>query len=136
MRRGEAMNLKWDEVGTAVITIVSTAGARTKSGRWRQVPLSQGARRAIQSLKNETPYVLTRIHRVSLSRAFSVCAARAKLPGSLHSLRHTFCSHLAMRGIPLRTIQRLAGHATFITTERYAHLSPSHLERAVSGLHL
>jgi len=33
-----------------------------------------------------------------------------------HTLRHTFCSHLAMKGAPVRTIQELAGHATITTT--------------------
>ena len=31
--------------------------------------------------------------------------------GGLHMLRHTFCSHLAMRGAPAKAIQELAGHA-------------------------
>ena len=43
-------------------------------------------------------------------------------------LRHTFCSHLAMRGAPARAIQELAGHADLSTTQRYMHLSPAALE--------
>ena len=31
--------------------------------------------------------------------------------GHIHQLRHTFCSHLAMRGAPAKAIQELAGHA-------------------------
>ena len=31
-------------------------------------------------------------------------------------LRHTFCSHLAMRGAPARAIQELAGHQDLSTT--------------------
>jgi site-specific recombinase XerD len=55
---------------------------------------------------------------------------RAGLPPSrnLHKLRHTFCSHLAMRGAPARAIQELAGHADLKTTQRYMHLSPAHIE--------
>ena len=41
-----------------------------------------------------------------------------------HMLRHTFASHLAMRGVPLKAIQELLGHASIVTTMRYAHLAP------------
>jgi len=48
----------------------------------------------------------------------------------VHVLRHTFCSHLAMRGTPARAIQELAGHANITTTQRYMHLSPAVIEGA------
>ena len=48
-----------------------------------------------------------------------------------HRLRHTFCSHLAMRGAPARAIQELAGHQDLITTQRYMHLSPAAIEGAI-----
>jgi hypothetical protein len=37
-------------------------------------------------------------------------ARRANVKPGIHILRHTFCSHLAMRGAPARAIQELAGH--------------------------
>ena len=49
----------------------------------------------------------------------------------LHILRHSFCSHLAMRGAPARAIQELAGHADLTMTQRYMHLSPAALEAAI-----
>jgi integrase len=48
-----------------------------------------------------------------------------------HTLRHTFCSHLAMRGAPARAIQELAGHRSLRTTMRYMHLSPAALDSAI-----
>ncbi|WP_371876148.1 tyrosine-type recombinase/integrase [Corallococcus exiguus] len=51
-----------------------------------------------------------------------------------HDLRHTYGSHLAMRGIPLKFSQELMGHATLEKTMRYAHLSPETKERAVQQL--
>ena len=59
--------------------------------------------------------------------------ARAGLPltSGVHILRHTFCSHLAMRGAPVRAIQELAGHADLSTTMRYMHLSPASLNHAI-----
>ena len=49
----------------------------------------------------------------------------------LHILRHTFCSHLAMRGAPAKAIQELAGHADLTTTLRYMHLSPAARDSAI-----
>jgi integrase len=49
----------------------------------------------------------------------------------VHILRHTFCSHLAMRGAPARAIQELAGHQDLSTTQRYMHLSPAALDAAI-----
>ena len=57
-------------------------------------------------------------------------ARRAGLDQGIHVLRHTFCSHLAMRGAPARAIQELAGHQDLSTTQRYMHLSPAALESA------
>jgi len=48
-----------------------------------------------------------------------------------HMLRHTFCSHLAMRGAPAGAIQELAGHQDLTTTQRYMHLSPAALDNAI-----
>lgn len=44
---------------------------------------------------------------------------------SFHTLRHTYCSWLAMRGVPLYVIGELVGHTTTQMTKRYAHLCPS-----------
>jgi len=49
----------------------------------------------------------------------------------VHVLRHSFCSHLAMRGAPAKAIQELAGHQELGTTQRYMHLSPAALDRAI-----
>ena len=58
-------------------------------------------------------------------------ARRANVKPGVHILRHTFCSHLAMRGAPARAIQELAGHQDLDTTQRYMHLSPAALDAAI-----
>lgn len=61
--------------------------------------------------------------RNALMRVQRRAGVRAK--GAAHILRHTFCSHLAMKGAPAVCIKELAGHRTLKSTEIYMHLSPT-----------
>jgi integrase len=132
LRRTEAQQLRWPQVDFKHqhLNVISSAEARTKSGYWRQIPLSNAAIAALKGLRKGTGksnHVLPRITAESLSRAFLQDVARLELAGSLHSLRHTYAAHLVMAGVPLRTVQVLMGHASFKTTERYAHIGKDHL---------
>lgn len=51
-----------------------------------------------------------------------------------HDLRHTYASHLAMRGVDLLSIKQLLGHTDIATTMKYAHLLPSATAHAVASL--
>jgi hypothetical protein len=44
-----------------------------------------------------------------------------------YGLRQTFVSHLVMKGVGLKAVQELLGHADIKMTMRYAHLSQAHL---------
>jgi integrase len=136
LRRSEALQLKKADIGESSIRVLSTAEERTKSGKWREIPLTDNARRAVKRIKTEGQYVLPREHPRSLTRAFERCAHRAKLGGTLHSLRHTYISQLVMAGVPLRAVQVLAGHASVTTTEKYSHLTPEHLQLAGTKINL
>jgi site-specific recombinase XerD len=53
---------------------------------------------------------------------------------TIHTLRHTFCSNLIQKGVPVAIIQKLANHQNIQTTMRYAHLSNAALEKAINLL--
>lgn len=54
----------------------------------------------------------------------------------IHTLRHTFASHLAINGIPIFTIQKLMNHKDIKMTLRYAKLSPDCGREAILNLGL
>ena len=51
-----------------------------------------------------------------------------------HDLRHTTASYLAMDGTSLLSISKVLGHKSTKMTERYAHLTSSHLDDAVRSM--
>jgi len=65
------------------------------------------------------------------------CAAMSSSRrGGIHSLRHSFATHLLEAGTDIRVIQHLMGHASIQTTTRYLQLRRAHLEAVRSPLDL
>ena len=58
----------------------------------------------------------------------------AKNRAVIHTLRHTFASHLAINGTPIFTIQKLMNHKDIQQTLRYAKLAPDSGKDAVVEL--
>ena len=71
----------------------------------------------------------------SFHKSFNRAKEKAGLKDiTIHTLRHTYASHLANKGIPLLTIRDLLGHTDIKTTTIYAHLSNEHLQEAVKQI--
>jgi len=74
----------------------------------------------------------------SAGKAFDAAQARAGIQHGhgIHSLRHSFATHLMEAGVPLPVIQRLMGHTSLSTTAKYLHVTSQHLESIRSPLDL
>jgi integrase len=147
LRLGELRALRWADVDLKGARIVVRQAAwgnvidSPKSGKSREVPLGDAVRRALQGHKHlRGDFVFCQEDGAMLTKG--VCkhplwraAERAGL-GRIgwHVLRHTFASHLVMRGASMKQVQELLGHADIKMTMRYAHLSPEARREAVALL--
>lgn len=147
LRQGEIVALEWGDVDLAagVLTVRRAVWrgivGSPKGGRERKVPLTlrlSAVLKAHRHLSNERIFVQPDgrpLTQSAVEAALRYACKRASLRtiGS-HVLRHTFCSHLAMRGAAPKAIQELAGHSTLAQTMRYMHLAPSALREAIELL--
>lgn len=151
LRRNEIIALSPNDVSLARRTITvrfqdwNGALVSTKGNRTRVVPMTKVLTEAMRDLLQEVGPSAKRVLLNDRGGAVSIQTIRtwvswaqkeAGLPhlGALHILRHTFCSHLAMRGATMLSIKELAGHRTLRTTARYMHLAPSERTRAIALL--
>lgn len=137
MRKEELLSLKWEQINHGLIHL-----SKTKSGNPRHLPISGRLVEILQQLRQQnhlkSSYAFCdaqgrRFN--SVKRSFATACRKAGITNfRFHDLRHTFASHLIMRGAGLKTVQELLGHSDIKMTMRYAHLSPGHLQESVNLL--
>lgn len=136
LRHGELIALRWQDVDLVAGRLMVRQALSgkiidtPKNGRSREVPLSDetiSALKAYRHLRGEYMFCEENGHLLTRYACKWPLWAACKRAGlrliGWHALRHTFASHLVMRGAPLKAVQELLGHADVTMTMRYAHLS-------------
>ena len=148
LRLGELLGLRWEDVDLAkrrlVVRQAIVRGEVTtpKSHRTREVPLAPSVVAALRELPSRFRGGLVFCHPggAPLARGqtkwplWNACRDAGLTRSGWHRARHTFASHLVMKGVPIRVVQQLLGHSTVAMTERYAHLAPEIAREAVDIL--
>jgi len=149
MRKAELEHLQWADVDLSRrrILIRRKEGWNPKSGE-REIPMSDGVFEQLSLLRKKNVrakdsafmfHAKNSGHSHNrLRRELIKIAEKAGIPDltKLHTLRHTFASHLVMQGVDLPTVKKLMGHSDITTTMIYAHLAQDHLSDAVNKLEL
>lgn len=142
LRVSELCNLSLYDVDDHVVKVFG------KGGKERIVPFGKEANLAIDHyllhfrdrFGGDLLFLTQRgkpLHRITVWRMVKEYAKQAGIQKTIspHTLRHSFATHLLERGADLRVIQEMLGHANIATTDRYTHVSPSHLQAAFLKFH-
>lgn len=143
-RSGELLGLEWSRVDMPR-RLIHLEGIHTKAGKRRSVPVNNEAYRALLSRANfrathcpDSLWVFAsekgqRIQ--SVKKSFGTTCGKVGIEDfRIHDLRHTCAAWLVSAGVALPEVRDLLGHSTITMTEKYAHLSPDNVRRAVSVL--
>ncbi len=143
-RLNEATHLRVADIDGARMQVHIRSG---KGGKPRMVPMSAALRELLREYwRAEHPrdYLFPGakpgrpLHESSVQHACTRARLRARLdkPASVHTLRHSYATHLLELGVDLRTIQRLLGHSSLSTTAIYVHVTGRLLDAANKAVDL
>jgi integrase len=139
MRQSELLGLTKRDVDFKTGNILL---GETKGNKRRSLPMTSrasfvAAKLCIGVLDHEklfSPHITCR----HISRIIAAWKHKRGLPPTdeacFHTFRHTACSRLVQRGVPITVVQKFMGHADITTTMRYAHLAPDSLDLARAAL--
>ena len=146
MRRGEILNLRWENVDlpNRLIRVQSDASFSTKTGKNRIIPLNEIAAQLLIQRRRDlsAEYVFSVAgHRISpryVSHKLKKYVRKAGVNPNLHfhSLRHSFATYLVQAGVSIYEVQKLLGHSSVVMTQIYSHLAPAELHSAVNRITL
>lgn len=147
LRRGELCGLKWDRVDLVgkrltISRSLCRYGLRetTKSGKKRVIGINDPLQRCLSRLwsAQRGSFLFSQpngeaLNVCHLDRHFKAAQKRAGIANVIrfHDLRHTFASQFMMNGGNIYDLQKILGHSSLEMTQRYAHLSPEHLDEAM-----
>lgn len=139
LRQGELFSLTWDDVDFTQ-SLLTVRSENAKSGRTRHLPLNAEALTVLREWRGDSQTGLVFPSRTgrridNVQKSWSTVLKTAAISDfRWHDLRHSFASHLVMRGVSLAVVRELLGHASMEMTLRYSHLAPENLREAVSRL--
>ena len=135
-RKGEALNLKWDDVDLQN-DVIAIKGTKTKYDHY--IPISKPLKELLCGIekRQDCLYVFnkdgTKIGNFRKSFITACCNAGIK-DMHIHDLRHVFASKMVKDGVSLFITGELLGHRTTQMTKRYSHLVPDTLRKAVDDV--
>ena len=143
-RSGELLGLEWRRVDLSA-GLIHLDGQHTKSGKRRSIPINADARDALVSRARVraqhhpgSPWVFATLRGERIGSLKTSFASACRLAGitnfRIHDLRHTCAAWLVSAGVPLPDVRDLLGHSSVTMTERYAHLAPENVRKAVARI--
>lgn len=136
MRRGEILNLKWENIDMEQNFIELL---ETKSGKARKIPISPTLNNVFKNIKRTSDFVFvnpkTNQPYIDLKKSFHTVIDRAGIKDfRFHDLRHTVATRLVEKNIDLSVVKDILGHSKITTTQRYAHPVPQRKLEAINIL--
>lgn len=120
MRRGEMLNMRWDDIDFNKRTLFIEI---TKNGESRTIPLSSRAIDILKALQNSDNSSVFNLTQAMISKAWKRLVKRAGIIDlHFHDLRHEAISRFFEKGLSIAEVALISGHKDFRMLFRYTHM--------------